>query len=287
MGDLMIKIAGVVILYYPDNNIKDNILSYLDDIGKLYVVDNTPHKNNKKLLPNSKKIEYISNNENLGIATALNIGAKKATEDKFDFLLTMDSDSKFSKNNLSKMIQWLKDNKTDDIGLISPFHELGINQVKPKNKVDYQTIEMTSGNIINLDIYQKIGGFKDWLFIDSVDFDYCFTIIGNGYKTVRLNNSILDHSLGNIKVDKFLGKDITHSNHSFIRRYYITRNSFYMNMMYRKKFPKECSKIMMEVRRDIIKIILLEKDKYRKLRNMIRGYIDYKKGITGPYKYKN
>lgn len=287
MGDLMFKIAGVVVLYYPDNNIKDNILSYLDDIDKLYVVDNTPNINNKKLLPNSKKIEYISNKENLGIATALNIGAKRAIDNKYHFLLTMDSDSKFSKNSLSKMINWLKDNKEDNIGLISPFHELGINQVKSKNKVDYQTVEMTSGNIINLDIYQKIGGYKDWLFIDCVDFDYCFTLINNGYKTARLNNVILDHSLGNIKVDRFLGKNITHSNHSYIRRYYITRNSFYMNMMYKKKFPNECAKIMMEVRRDIVKIILLEKDKYRKLRNMIRGYIDYKKGITGLYKYKN
>ena len=34
-------------------------------------------------------------------------------------------------------------------------------------------------------------------------------------------------------------------------------------------------------------ILAFEKDKYRKLRNMKRGYKDYKKGIKGEYPYKN
>jgi rhamnosyltransferase len=282
----MLKIAGVVVLYNPNDRISKNILSYIDFIDKLYVIDNTPKKNNRRLLPKNKKIFYKPNNKNLGIAASLNIGVKEALEDNYEWLLTMDQDSNFQGDNLPKMIKWLEKNHKKNIGLISPWHELNIGLKKPKN-IDYPLTVMTSGNIINLDAYKTIGGYKDYLFIDCVDFEYCLNLQSNGYKIVRLNKIELKHELGNIKVDKFLFKNVTHSNHSYIRRYYIVRNSFIVGKMYKNKFPEFYKIIMREIRRDIIKIIIIEKDKYRKIRNMIRGYIDYKKGITGEYRYKD
>jgi rhamnosyltransferase len=283
----MLKIAGVVVLYNPDEKINKNILSYIDNIDKLYVIDNTENKNNRKMLPKDKKIIYIPNNKNLGIAVSLNIGANEAINDGYDWLLTMDQDSKFVSDNLDRMIKWLDANHKKNIGLISPWHELNIGLKKVKEEIDYPLTVMTSGNIINLNAFKKIGGFKEYLFIDCVDFDYCLNLIKHNYKVIRLNNIELKHELGSIKVDKFLFKSITHSNHSYIRRYYMTRNSYIVGNMYKNKFPEFYKTVMKEVRRDIIKIIILEKDKYRKIRNMIRGYIDYKKGITGEYRYKN
>jgi hypothetical protein len=37
----MLKIAGVVILYYPDSEIVERINSYLNQIGHLFVFDNS------------------------------------------------------------------------------------------------------------------------------------------------------------------------------------------------------------------------------------------------------
>ena len=65
------KIAGMVTLYNPDNSVKQNIESYLLEIDKLYVVDNTPDKENIHLLPNSSKIEYLPQYDNIGVASAL------------------------------------------------------------------------------------------------------------------------------------------------------------------------------------------------------------------------
>lgn len=283
----MLKIAGVVVLYNPDEKISKNMESYIDNVDKLYVIDNTFKKNNRKLLPKNDKIIYLPNNKNLGIATALNIAAKEALADGFKWLLTMDQDSKFTHKNLTNMIRWLEDNHKKNTGLVSPWHEINIGLQKPNNDIDYPLTVMTSGNIINLDAFKKIGGFNDALFIDCVDFDYCLNLLKHNYKIIRLNNIVLKHELGNIKVDKFLFKRITHSNHSYIRRYYITRNSFYVGNLYKSEFLEFYKTVMKEIRRDIVKIILLENDKYRKIRNMIRGYIDYKKRITGEYRYKN
>lgn len=281
------KIAAIVVLYNPSNKIKDNILSYLNNIDKLYVIDNTVNKNNESLLPKSKKIKYISNNKNLGIASALNMGAKEALKDGYHWMLTMDQDSKFKGNNLQGMIDWLDNNNQPNIGLISPWHSLNITKYKTSESLEYVDSVMTSGNIINLDAYKHIGGFKDWLFIDGVDFEYCFNLKLNNYSVIRLNQYELIHGLGNIVTEKFLFKNITHSNHNYIRRYYITRNYLYLNNIYKNNFKNNCKDIMKEVKRDVIKVLLLEKDKYKKIRSMIRGYLDYKKGIKGEYRYKD
>ena len=128
------KIDGVVVLYKPDEGLIDNIKSYITELNKLFVVDNTPNKDHSSLFKGFKNIEYIPLNENTGIAHALNVGADKAIKDKADYLLTMDQDSRFREGEFARMINMLKslyDNKdmslffgidVDKIGVISPFH---------------------------------------------------------------------------------------------------------------------------------------------------------------------
>ena len=94
------KLAGVVVWYNPSDKDVKNIQSYIDELDKLYIFDNSEKKDNKNKVPTSKKIEYISQHENLGIATALNITANKALGEGYLYLLTMDQDSKFKKDNL-------------------------------------------------------------------------------------------------------------------------------------------------------------------------------------------
>lgn len=266
------NIAGVVVLYNQDKNILKNIKTYIDNINVLYVIDNSLNKTD--IFDNNKKVIYIHNKTNIGIAGALNKGAKRAIKEGYDYLLTMDQDSSFK--NISRMIKWLNNTKINNIGLVSPWQELNIGIKKPVDKVNYPLTVMTSGNIINLEAYKKIKGFDKKLFIDCVDFDYCVKLNLNNYKVIRLNFVILNHSLGNIKVDKVLFKNVTHSNHNYIRRYYITRNGFYIGNLYKDKFPILNKSIKKEIYRDIFKIILLEKNKFKKLKYMIKGYRDYK-----------
>lgn len=281
------KIAGMVTLYHPDKTISNNIMSYLPCLDKLYVVDNTPNMNNEDLLPKSPKIEYIFNNENKGIATALNIAAMKAIKDKYKWLLTMDQDSCFKKNALEELILFLNNYKNKkEIGLISPWHKLSIDLVKPDSDIDYPVEVMTSGNIINLDAYKDINGFKDWLFIDAVDFEYCMNLNIHNYKVIRLNKVSLEHDLGAIEVKKILGHKFICSNHNHVRKYYIVRNTLTVCKMYEEYFPDYMKYLRKSVRGQFINTILIEKNKFKKLRAMIRGLRDYKKGIKGIYPYK-
>ena len=285
------KLAGVVVLYNPDDKVRKNIDSYLGSLDKLYVVDNSVENNSK--LYSDKKIQYISNGKNLGIATALNIGAKSAINDKFEWLLTMDQDSVFKKNDINQLVEFLEKVHTDQfvqniistkyekIGLISPLHMTIMNPNDQSKGIDSPLNVMTSGNIINLEAYQKIGGFKDWLFIDCVDFDYCLNLRKHKYEIFRLNYVRLQHSLGNGIYKKVLFKQMYSLNHSPTRRYYIVRNRHYLYDLYKDDFPDYCKLELSRTRKEALKILLCEDKKFEKLKAMHRGYRDYKKGIKG------
>lgn len=279
------KIAGMVTLYNPDKDVTKNIQSYLEDLTVLYVIDNS-NNDNKNLLPKSKKIVYIPNYKNVGVATALNVAAKKAIEAGYKWLLTMDQDSRFKKDSLKKMIAHISENDCQTIGLISPWHVINTGVRKPKEEIDYPLEVMTSGNIINLDAHQKVGGYKDEYFIDDIDIEYCMNLHVNGYKVVRLNYIELKHDLGNIEVKHLLGRDFVCSNHNAIRRYYMVRNTFYLCNEYHSYFPDYCQFLKRGLRGQLQNIVLFEKDKIKKVRNMYRGYRDYKKGIKGVYRYE-
>ena len=287
------KISGVVVLYNPDNQVINNIKTYIDLIDKLYIVDNSEIPNDNKKKFTDKKIKYISNDGNKGIAYALNVGAKEAIKDKMDWLLTMDQDSSFKKGSLEKMIQFLdemKNNKLleeilgysyDKIGILSVWHRTEFNRGENLKGLSYPLVIMTSGNLINLNVYKEVGGFKDWFFIDCVDFDYCLNVQKHKYMVVQMNAAELNHNLGNIKRKEIFGKIVFVTNHNAIRRYYITRNRHYLYDLYSKDFPEYCSLELGRTKKELLKIILFESNKMQKLNAIYKGYRDYKRNKKG------
>ena len=290
------KIAGVVVLYNPDDNVRTNIDSYINELDILYVVDNSPEPNDNAKYYKGKKIKYISNHGNKGIAYALNVGAKEAIKEKSEWLLTMDQDSSFKDDSLSKMIGFLKELKTnnimssalnlkyDNLGVISALQRTRLNKDEKLKGIDYPLVVMTSGNIINLDAYKKVGGFKDWLFIDAVDFEFCLNIKKHKYDIIQYNEAELNHNLGYINEYNFLGKTVYVTNHSAIRRYYITRNRHYLYDLYNEDFLDYCSIELGRTKKELLKIILFEDNKWNKIKAIYKGYKDYKRGIKGEMK---
>ena len=283
------KLAAVVVLYNPDSKVRENIKSYIDSVQVVYAVDNSNIDHSEEF--SGEKIKYIANGSNMGIAYALNVGAKKAIEDGYEWLLTMDQDSCFNVFGVEQMKEFLLDSKNgknqydfEKIGLITPYHRTLFNENEKIPDIDSPAVVMTSGNIISLKAYNEIGGFKDWMFIDAVDFDYCLNLRDHGYDIWRLPQVELKHNLGNV-VFKTLGKREFYSlNHSATRRYYIVRNRHYFYDMYHERWPGFCNAEIGQTKFEAKRILLCEKQKIKKLMAMLKGYLDYKKGITGPKK---
>lgn len=256
------KLCGCVVWYNPTEQDKDNIHNYLDDLEKLYIIDNSERATNIDI---KNKIEYISLKKNEGIAKALNIGCKKAFEDGFEWILTMDQDSTFYSSLKKYKMDVLKIQKID-----SKIAIFGCS-IKEKEKEGYTKKIITSGNILRLEHWEKINGFNEELFIDEVDFEFCVRIILNDLKIYKLSNIFLNHKLGDSFTKKILFFNVTCMNHNKIRKYYIMRNRLFML----RKYPKFCKVYVLSIFLEIFNIIFFEEDKLNKIKFSYRGFKDY------------
>lgn len=279
-----VRLAAVVTLYNPTDDDFLNIETYIDDVDKLYVIDNTEGKNNFERLKNIKKIEYIWNNENIGVAAALNLAAKKAKDDGFEWLLTNDQDTTFLVGVLPALKRAICDVDCSKIAIFTPWHKTRLKTRRPRKNPDFPHDVMTSGNILNLGIWEKLGGFKEWLFIDCVDIEYCLNLRVHGYKIYRDNKLTINHNLGDLFYRRVFRRTYLCTNHPPIRRYYMMRNAHYVFDEY--KTTKEgayCLKMAAAQKRNMIGVLLFEKNKWKKIKMYLIGYFDYKKGIKGKY----
>jgi rhamnosyltransferase len=291
----MLNIAGTIILYNPNiEEIIANVQSYISQLDKLIVVDNSDNtaKNIEEILNNTfnNKIIYINNNHNLGIATALNIACDRAIELGYDWILTMDQDSRFI--NFDDYIQCLSDLYNQDdlaiIGANTQWNPVMTLQEKASCYYEEKFLLITSANFLNLKLFNTIGRFEDKLFIDMVDHDYCMKANSLNYKIYYFKNIMVQHSLGNLFQRKniFTKKIRKKIEHSPQRVYYITRNFLYTWKKYSEQFPKEFNLLKtlnILFIHEVTKILIYEDQKFKKIYAKFLGLLHFLIGRYGKY----
>lgn len=285
-------ICAIFVTYNCDEEFYNCFSRIYDKVDKVVIVDNGSKVETLNILrdiSNKNNIELIENKENLGIATALNIGVKYAINNNYEWVITLDHDSKINGDMIEKMIEQyekIEDKERKEIISIIPnFVEESLlieNNVNYNDK-NYEYVEngITSGNLVKVSAFKEIGLFDEKLFIDCVDTDFCCRIIASGYKMLKVNKAILLHNLGDVKIFNFFGKKIEYTNHSFIRRYYITRNRLFFWNKYKDITPEYIKFDKKQSVKEFIKIILFEEKKLLKMKMIFKGYKDYKKNIFG------
>jgi rhamnosyltransferase len=270
----LMKLAGVIVLYNPDTLVIDNILSYIDDVDILYAVDNSSNINSKVInrIKQIKKIAYVYNGGNKGIAYAQNVAAKEAIKENYKWLLTMDQDSFASKNSIAMLKEYIEISDTGKIGIVSTFQETEIDKSR-NHSANLRKVPwvISSGNIINLEIFQNVGGFLQKLFIDAVDYEYCLRLHSYGYSIHMLNKAVIKHKLGETKK---VGNQYMYI-HDYRRMYFRVRNTFYI----RKKYKKSCP----DLSKNIFDMSLITwqqdlrygKRRLKQLLYMCLGYFDF------------
>ena len=280
-------VAGVVVLYEPTREVLINIQSYIKQVIQLFVVDNSENPDTL-IIEKIKKIsnaEYIGLNKNIGIAAALNIGAKRAIKGGYKYLLTMDQDSFVTPGLVARMIE--NCGSIEDVGIISPLHRNKFRTQEMHTSIYEEVLSIkTSGNLLNLKIYQKVGPFKEDYFIDYVDIEYGMRLNLLGFKVLRLNNEILEHSEADLTEKEIMGLRLYPWNHQPFRWYYKVRNLLFLEDEYREHYPDFFWKEKIHYVKQYIKIFLFEKDKFKKVKFAFEGLRAYKNGIAGIRKEK-
>lgn len=271
-------VAGIVILYNPDDSVVNNIYSYLDQIEELVAFDNSDCPNDQiinviKSLPN---VHYYTENRNLGVGYALNYGAHWAIKNRYDYLLTMDQDSFTSPDMINIMLN--SSESIDKKGIIVPFYENRYKtEIQKLNVISEIPFAKTSGNLLNLSAFAKAGKFKDNYFIDYIDLEYCMRLRINGFKIVQVHDAVLYHNEGDLEKKKFIFTDVYPWNHHPRRWFYKIRNLLYLEDEYKQHYPRFFRREKIKYFKQFVKIIFYEKHKLIKITNAFKGYIAYKK----------
>lgn len=276
------RIAGVVVFYRPKEESLYNLHSYLAQVERLYVVDNSeqPDSRYHELLSALTAVEVIPNQGNAGVAHALNLGAERALADGCDFLLTMDQDSLAEPGMVETMLACLAGRAPEMVGMLSPFHLTRSGPKFPAEMCSDVMTPMTSGCLLNLAAFRQVGPFRDDFFIDFVDNEYCLRLRRAGYAVLRANRAVLYHRVGDTK--KYGPFIATH--HSPVRRYYKTRNRLWVFREYLSTFPGHCLFDLVRLAKEVVSILLFEREKGKKLLMMIGGVRDYLQGRYGKFK---
>lgn len=282
------KIAATVVLYYPDENVVKNMLSYANAVGKLYVVDNS-EVSSELVMESLKRLSnavYINDGENRGIAARLNQVARLAINDGFGWLATMDQDSSFEGTTFINYLSCINTfGNKENVSMFGVNHteKLADPDICKAAQVNHF---ITSGSVLNLELINGIGGFDEKLFIDEVDFEYCLHSIVKGYGIIQFKNIFLTHNLGetsqhrSFKTTKLTSRVL----HSPVRMYYMTRNFLYVHSKYRQTFSDEinCRKKILFNR--FKNNILYNRERFKVMKNIVKGFWDYRKGRMGKLK---
>ena len=120
------------------------------------------------------------------------------------------------------------------------------------------------------------------LFIDYVDVEYCMRLQIHGFSVLRANRAVLLHRLGGMTSRRFLGLTVHPVDHSPSRYYYQTRNRFYIRALYGDRFPEYFRLDLKAFRRGILKMLLYEKQRRRKLVMIWRGFLALRRNDFSP-----
>lgn len=281
-------IAAGITLYEPElERLKENINSVLAQVEKVYLVDNASSNTAafKAQYRNDARITLIENEENVGVAKALNQMCDAAINDGFEWILTLDQDSLPETDMIQK---YLRHTEMEEVAIISPrFEDDNEPQIiNSESNAAYEQLHRcnTSASLLRLSAYKKVGGFDEELFIDYVDFDFCATLEENGYMIIRDNEALLHHRLGTAQEVTFfmpigrifgikkLQKPMFTYNHSPQRTYYFVRNMRYYTFKHRKSIDARYERKVL-LRWMLLKVFF-EKQRFSKLKAAIKGWRD-------------
>ena len=197
------KIAIVVVLYNPTKDDVNMILS-LSSIYSFFLVDNTEFPNIS--FTQYSNIYYVCNNTNLGIAEAQNIALREILKGDYEYVVFLDQDTRvavdyplqiameFSRidNGRSAVLGPQVVNAVTGGQYASAIHKYEISE----NGFSLRKHIISSGSCMSINALKDIGLMWGELFIDYVDFEWCWRAASKGYQCGVTSHLQISHHVG-------------------------------------------------------------------------------------------
>jgi rhamnosyltransferase len=276
------EILAVVVSYNGRGKTVRTVEALLGHVGRVLVIDNGSEADSTELLETMASRSDLSMRflgRNCGIGFALNCAIRFARDRGYRWLLTMDQDSVIDRTMVDEFKAALRRNPawaclTPTLMLEGRASDRGGDQA-----VDYA---ITSGNLVRVDVFDRIGWYDEGMFVDQLDFDFSLRVRTAGYEIHRVANATLYHELGDAGAPQaFLGK--FHTFHSPLRRYYSYRNYLVLARRHGRHFPGFIIKLAAVHLVQLLTIAMYGRDRARSFVFIWRGVRDFFLDRSGPY----
>lgn len=300
--DAASTVCAVIVSYHPDPLTLLNLIDGLaPQVGAVVLVDNASDGVWQRALGVTMAARggaLLSQPNNVGLAAAQNIGIEWARSHGYRHVLLLDQDSEPGEGMVFALLaalQTLSATNQPTAAVGPRFHDRREHRHAPFVRLGFpmsrklwcdgagQTIAcdflISSGALIPLDVFDRVGLMDAGLFIDNVDLEWGFRARAQGYGLYGVCAATMQHRLGDTRYSLPLdaGQVVVHGP---LRLYYMMRNRV---LLYRMPHTPRVW-IAQDLPRVLVKLLLfgvLIGPRLRNLHCMLRGLRDGLRGRQG------
>lgn len=294
-------VAAVVVTFFPDEALPARLAALARECDRVIVVDNGSDAAARALI-SGERVESILLEENRGLATALNLGLRRALESGFEWAVTFDQDS----TPRPGMVEALWRTRVEAaapgrVAVVGPRlceerlddedHRWIVPHPKcrwwfarvPCESGDLSGVAfvITSGALTDLRIYRELGPMDEGLFIDYIDHDYCLRARRAGYEILVSLAAVLTHNLGAKREYRVAGRAVRPTFHSALRLRYMARNRWVLWRRFAREFPHWAIFDLVYSHYNLLRVLIFEDRRVAKLVASVRGTWDGLMGRRG------
>lgn len=239
----MSRIAAVIVCFHPSGEqLSKLIMAVAGEVDEIIIFNNGGlDKAGLPAVACPLKVES-RDGENLGIATALNLACEAAWRENCRYVVTFDQDSLPGEAMIATLLEEFEvwRSRGHRVAAIGP----QLLDVRGEERRDHPFLMLsrfgarrtvtagtgqvsqliTSGCLLDLQIWQQGARFDDGLFIDWVDINWCWRLILQGHELLGTTRATLVHELSSgLRETRWL----TLTRYGPVRRYFQCRNAVY------------------------------------------------------------
>lgn len=291
-----LSLSTVTVTYNPDLASLEAQLGALPESCVKIIVDNASRPDLlaavEALAGRSRNVRLLRNASNLGLAAAINQGAREAAalQPPPRFVLLLDQDSEPRPGSIEALVAAFRtlEEGGSRVGCVGPtlldpetglthgFHQctgwrwrrayppLGSTKPVPCANLN------GSGTLVPLLLFQQLGGLDEALFIDHVDTEWSFRVLDAGYQLWGVPEATFEHRMGQVSLRFWWFGWRLWPSRSPQRHYFLFRNA---TILMRRHYVPLVWKFWAVVKLALTAAVsgLFDVQRRAQLRNMIRG----------------
>lgn len=284
------KVVVAFTTYNPERAFKDHLEVAASECEHVLVVDDGSDRafdgfEGSGWIPAGVRV--MRKRQNAGIADSVNRALRYSMQLNAEYLIFFDQDTVVCPGLIFRIVESALSYRSSSQ---VPFGCLGAGVIHGRGYVSEDTSGIfpvpeviQAGTVFSVEALHSIGGANSALIIDAVDTDMCLRLRERGYNVVVDSAISIFHPVGSGHSVDLFGHSVLVTNHSCLRRYYMTRNRVFILRQLRW-WRFDTYWCLVYLRRFVVSCVIgvvAEEDRLLKLRAIVYGLTDGLKGRLG------